>query len=353
MGTKIIVFVDTEYHLLLTLNEIQRRPECQFDVMLCSRSNDDRLKHDYNFEGLKASFSRLDIRVNLLEPFPERLIKLIEVLTSGEYQEMIFFQEQDPFMLALIRSVRKNKSLSIRLFQDGLKPYNPMKSPSLAMMKQDLLVWKWCWSNGVRLYTPFRILKTYKYAFSPEIDEIGLTYPESYKNWSKKKVSRLQVERTPDFKLLVEKVFRWQTDYLQDTDNVIFFVSQFMRDNGDFERKLLGHLLQNFNPEKLYIKFHPSTLKFDQPFVDSIKLLQQKYPIVIINSGLPAELYTMQLSNSIIISSISTAMFLNNPSCRFYYTVELAKKFIPRFNRYDTSNPTKHVKSVNDFSEIQ
>lgn len=72
----------------------------------------------------------------------------------------------------------------------------------------------------------------------------------------------------------------------------------------------------------------------------------------IVDSIIPAELFIMNLSKSIIISQGSTSMFLNNPDNKFYYIYELLENDIKRLKRYKMCNPAPHIKSVKSIEEI-
>lgn len=48
---KIVAFVHTEYHLMLTVNEILKYPENSYRIYIMQKSNHKRLQIDFDFSG--------------------------------------------------------------------------------------------------------------------------------------------------------------------------------------------------------------------------------------------------------------------------------------------------------------
>ena len=149
---------------------------------------------------------------------------------------------------------------------------------------------------------------------------------------------------------LVKKVFSLSTVSIDHSEDSIFLISQTMRDDNSFERALIDYLLKAFPNKKLYLKSHPTDFKLYRDFIDEVNNKYQK--VEVLDDPVPAEYFLMQLNNCIVVSTISTSMFLNNTNCRYYYTHKIARDSMKRFDRYHTDNPTPHVVCVNSFDEI-
>jgi hypothetical protein len=355
MKKKVLFAIFTEYQLLLSINEINNSQYAdtgfeKYFLIKRSQSNG-RLNQALDFSALDVTVKYWDEDINFNRPIPINLKNDIEELLAVQWDTFIYFQEQDPLVVLLTQYFARKKTKNF-LFQDGLKPYNKMKSRSLGQVKNNIKQTVWLQKQGFKHNDYFSFVNCHKYGFLKGTHKLFLTFPEAYDNWNRKPIENIKIENSETFKNVAGKVFLWEENLLKETENAIFFVSQFMRDDGTFELNLINYLIENFKNSTIYIKFHPLTLKWDQKFVASVKSLCEKHNIIIITSKIPAELFIMQLTDSIIISSISTSMFLDNKACRFYYTYEIAKSFIPRFNRYDTFNPTPHVKTLYSFEEI-
>jgi hypothetical protein len=185
-----------------------------------------------------------------------------------------------------------------------------------------------------------------KYAHLKSIHKVYLTFPESYKNWNKKNLEKIEMIPIPELNQALKKVFRWDDDLLPERKRIIFYLNQPMRDDGVAETRLLIALQELFPENKIYIKNHPHTPK------NKIELYKKLKNVEIIDSLIPAELFIMNLYNSIIISMVSTAMFLNNPENKYYYNYKLLENDIKRFRRYKTLNPAPHIRVVEKLQDI-
>jgi hypothetical protein len=264
------------------------------------------------------------------------------------FDTLVFFQEQDPITIILINEYKK-RGTKIHLYQDGLKPYISHSisfSPSLLLndIRQNL----WIKKNGYTVPNYFSFMHCKYYGFLKGIDELSLTFPDAYVNWNNLALSTLTPEFTPEFVEMLKKIFNWQDDLLQERKKVIFFMNQPMHDDGSFEVSTLKHLENKYPDATIYIKNHPLT---SQVKLDAYKALNR---VKIIDSKIPAELFISQLEDSIVFSVCSTSMFINNRTCRFYYTFAIEENnTIERLKKYKVINPSKHIMSVNHVDAIE
>lgn len=349
---KICFFVHTEYHLLLSIHALltqysdSSRYEVEFILKRTTKSP--RLKLDLDFSSLpcKYRFLDFDLKLNTLLKAEEKQ-KLDEVLQL-EFAEFNFFQEQDPITLIILHHYKK-KGTKINLFQDGLKPYiahSMSFSPTLWVnnIKQNL----WIRKNGYTVSNWFSFINSKMYGFLKEIDQLYLTFPQSYINWNKLPVKTMSLDYTPDFVAVLKKVFQWDEALLEKRERVIFFMNQPMHDDGTFEVSVLKKLQHNYPGSTIYIKNHPITT---QVKLNAYKTLDN---VEIINSKIPAELFISQLENSIVLSVCSTSMFINNPDCKFYYIFAVKEQNnIERLKKYSVINPSEHIITASNLEEIE
>jgi len=346
---KIIAFVHTEYHLLLLINEIIKHVKDEFVVFLMFKSNSQRLKMNYDFSVLpNAKFSTKEVKYDLNKKFNIDHVELLDFVKTGEFSRLYFFQEQDPVILSIIKSVKKiKKKCSVCLFQDGLKPYNNLRGQSLGMLIGDIKTWRWLWRNGIREMKPARLLQTKKYAYTDEVDSIYLTFPQSYSNWNGKDINKIEFITHAVFKDILEKVFLWKEELLSIHDGIIFYLTQPMHHDANIEIEFLRSLKKALN-KPLVLKLHPLTGK-----EQIIKYKNISTDVYIIDSIIPAEIYIMNLTNSIILSINSTSMFYNSPTNRYYYVTNIFRDKIKRLARYKfNQSPSEHISMINNINEI-
>ncbi|MFD2201845.1 polysialyltransferase family glycosyltransferase [Shivajiella indica] len=345
----IVVFVHTEYHLMLTINEILKNPEVKYRVYLIKKGQQKRLSLALDLTGLpNATFLELILNIDLKQKFTSDHVGLINELITNNFNELIFFQEQDPFILSILKSLKKNGiKTEISLYQDGLKPYNQMKGFSIGMIQGDIKVWKWLWKNNIKELKPYKLLQTKRYAYLDEIDSVFLTFPESYYNWNKREINQIQFFDHLLFKSNLEKVFDWNKGLLPKNENVIFYLTQPMHHDANVEVEFLEKLQQRLGKE-IILKLHPLTNAAQEKVYRSIGK-----DVYLIKSKIPAELFIMNLKDSTIVSLNSTSLFYPSPSNRYYYTSNLFQDKIKRLTRYKfNSSPASHIKMVKSLEEI-
>lgn len=353
MKKKVLFLIYTEYQLILSLNEITKIEYSSFEITFLIKRNHDtgRLVQDLDLSLLNVVYFFWDHKISFSTPANTIVKESINNLLNANYNRVCYFQEQDP-LVVILSSYYNNKKAEVWLFQDGLKPYNKMKSPSLGQMKGDIKQNRWIKKSGFKVFDYFSFFKCHKYGFLKGTQKLFLTFPESYDNWNNKIIEKIELKKSDELIEKLKLVFKWDGELFTQKKNVIFFVSQSMRDDNTFEQMLLDYLLVKYSNSHFYLKSHPTNFPLYRKFIENLKTSQYSNRITILDTKMPAELFIMQLEDSIIISTISTSMFLDNPNCRFYYTHEMSKPYIPRFKRYDTINPTPHTKTVYSFEEI-
>lgn len=349
MKKKILIFVHTEYHLLLAINQILGIYNQQelYDIELFIRGGGGkRLTQELDFSGLPVSAKYFTEEVTINKTLSQAARIAIEELLEKKPEVFIFFQEMDPLMVILAGQFAK-KGVEVCLYQDGLKPYVHLQFHSLGLLKHFHQQNLWLKQNGFPVESWLSPIWAKKYAHLKSISKIYFTFPKAYTNWSKKQVEKIEMVPLPLLNQALKKVFRWDEKMLPERDAVIFYMSQPMHDDGIAETKFLQEVSDKFPSNKIYIKLHPLT--------NEVKIQQyQKFSnLEIIRSQIPAELFIMNLKKSLVLSVNSTSMFLNNPENKFYYLYKIFQKDIKRLNRYKLkSNPAPHITVTEKLDDI-
>jgi len=351
----ILITVFTEYQLILALNEIFiNKVYDPYSDMIMLVIKHERLHHRMNrpfdFDGLGIEIIDFNDDIDYKKSLSKNTKEFIDSVLQIKWDTFILFQENDTLNCLLTYQLMK-RGTKVCLFQDGLKAFNPMKSRSYGQLKTELEMRIWWRKNGYKSDPLLNAIHSHKYGFLKGVSRIHVTFPESYINWNRKEVCKIEISKSDKLFDLMKTVFQLENFILDKVDDAVFIISQSMRDDNTFERMLIEYLVRSFRNKKIYLKAHPINFK---PYKDFIEEVKQKFAgkIEVIDGKVPAEFLIMQLKNSIVVSTISTSMFLNNPVCKFYYALELAKPHISRFNRYNTTNPTTHSRSVNSLEEI-
>ena len=133
MKKKILIFVHTEYHLLLAINQIlgiYNDPKL-YDIELFIRARGGkRLTQKLDFSSLPISAKYFNEEVTINKKLSQKARTAIEELLKKKPDVFIFFQEMDPLMVILSGHFAKNGTENC-LYQDGLKPYVLLKFHSM------------------------------------------------------------------------------------------------------------------------------------------------------------------------------------------------------------------------------
>lgn len=351
MKKNILIFVHTEYHLLLAINQVislySNTDEFNTEIHVRAAGEINRVREDLDFTGLPLTVKFIFADINIRENLGKEKSLLIEDYIHKYPAIFIFFQEQDPLMVILANEFSK-RGTDVQLFQDGLKPYVYLRYHSLDIIKNSFDQNRWLRRNGFKSNGLLSLWNSKKYAHLTSISKVFLSFPESYKNWNNKVVKRIEMLEIVTLRNSLSSVFRWNNEFLPINEDIIFYMNQPMHDDGKAEVSLLSKLHVKFPDKRIFIKLHPLTIELDK-----IKLYRSIPNVKIIESLIPAELFIMHLSNSVILSVNSTSMFINNPSCRFYYLNLIFADEIKRLSRYHLpAPPSPHISMANSIDDI-
>jgi hypothetical protein len=347
---KVCFLINTEYHLFFTLflldyyksNSVEIEPT----IVLHREKNATRLNQKLNFQELNCNV--IAIKYSIFETCDTETSEKLKTIHSMEPDEFYFFQDRNLFAHELIQSF-KNKNCKVYLCQDGFKPYaihNLRFSPFTHYNNfvENLKLIK----VGKKPNDFFSFLYCHKYSYVKGIDKLVLSFKDAYVNWNKKPIIEINPRAYVNFVEKLKLVFGWEDRLLPIKEEVIFYINQPMGDKkGTYDLHLINEL-KKLHPDKtIFIKNHP---QIDKERIKAYEILDNVH---VINSKIPAELFIAQLKDSIVMSFFSTALFFENPQCRFYYLFGLKNTGLRFLESYNLSNPTNHVKVVSDISEIR
>jgi hypothetical protein len=347
MTKKRNVFIaKTEYHLLLSASIILKHfsnPE-EHDNRIYYTYLEKRFVEVLNYESIPAEIIKIRLDNN-----PE-LKKELTAIIDFKPGQFFFFQEHSPFNIYLVLKLH-NKGANICLVQDGLKPYGIVKKrfELISILRETYPSYQILRRNNLKI-NKLHLFRNYQYGITKEIDELWLSHPLKFINKFNKKLVELpkitdreSIEAISQFFMFREKV-----SPLKYKEKVIFYVNTPLYNPNhvtaeiDFLESLM-HLLPESNG--LLIKLHP--------LMESLYAERyQKIPNAsVFKSSVPAELFIMNLTNSIILSGWSTALLMNNPSCNLYYNFPVYEKD-KLLSQFQPSNPTDHIKIVTNPADI-
>lgn len=350
MKKKILISVNTEYHLLLAVNQLfvhySNTELFDVEIILPGVKISKRLSHNLDFSHLPAVVSFVDEDISIYRPLDEKTKLTINYLLSKRPDCFLFFQEQDILMVILSNYFFK-ANCEVLLIQDGLKPYAHLKYHSLGLMlhnhKQNL----WLKRNGFEVQDWFSPIWSKKYGFVKSISKLLLTYPEAYNNWNYREIEKIEMLPLEFLNKVLRKLFRYEDLYMPDFNGVFFYINQPMKEENDVEVKFIRELSMQHPSRVIYIKLHPLTPS------SAIEKFKEIDNVRIISVPIPAELFIMNLTNSIIISVSSTALLLNNSQNKFFYLYKIFEKDIRRLSRWEIrKSPAKHIKVIHSINEI-
>lgn len=349
MKKRVLIFVHTEYHLIHAINQIYvlYNNEDYENYIVFRNDSKSRLDGNINAEGLPCNVMHFEGDLTFDSSITPKLKSEIDKLMEIKPDIFVFFQEQSLLMIVLSQ-LFKDKGSEIHLYQDGQKPYVHLKYVSLGMIS---FAWKtnvWLKKNGYKQLGISYLLNSKEYGHLQTTDKLFLTFEKEYLNWNSKITQQIIYYSLPLLKGILEKVFYWDDKFLPEKEGIIFFLNQQTRDDGLAELELLENISKIYSDKKIYVKLHPHTPE---------EIINERYKkianVKAFKSKIPAELFILQLKNSIILSISSTSMFLNNPECKYYYVRKLLVGKIPRLKRYkQIGEPAKHINYVKSVDEI-
>ena len=337
---KVVFIVHTEYHLMETIGYITHYyPDNQYDILIyiLGRDNDWRVKaSNLNFEVFNINFVYTSYESNSYFSLHNK--RMLGQIINQNPNVLFIFNEFHYWKQYLVSKLHK-KGCKIILAPDGAHVYS---EKTFTLKKNLKYLLRFSLINLTNLtFPPFLINRgKYDYAYLKHIDEVWVNNATLFKNRNNHIVRETLSFGENDSIFNIKKLYR--VDDFNIIDNAILFIEQPV--DISFTDKIIDiiNYVANKTGRPVYIKMHPNSNA-------DVLTIYKRNGFIILPNKLPAELSIQNLRDSIVISLYSTALFLDNKTCRFYW-------IYPIFDFYKMTlklnNPTNHIILVNNKSEI-
>lgn len=330
-----IFIVHTEYHLMLSINIIVNSSRNFDNYIFIADKN--RIRKDLQQVNLNIKISRINDKDYGTNDF-------FKYILDKEPENFFFFQQISSDNMYLAYKMHHN-GINVILLQDGLKAYQLWNRKKLwAHIILDTFTFHYKMIKRKTFIPYFKLNNLSNYGGWSFIDELWLSFPEKFINRNNKKIKQI-----PDFSsesiAILNKIFS-VNQYTINPDAIMIIGQPRLQEYWEKERLIIKEIVDRFENKEIYFKPHPNTKKGQLDLIKNIERLK------IINYPIPAELLILQMKNTCIISSHSTALLTNNPTCRFYWVYKIFGNSGRLFSQVKIVNPTSHIREVLKLDEI-
>jgi hypothetical protein len=333
----------TQYHLFLSLHIIEELYNCDgYKNYVIITIGMRKANLNYNKKYFKnVIFSEVD-----WDELRNRnyLKKMFEI----KHDQFFYFLSNFPVHRYIVRKF-SNVGTKIILVQDGMKAYVThldltIKGHVISILTNFLEYYKIRYLPGI--FFPYISIN---YVNDKKINEFWLTHPSNFTNNIYKNQLVYEIPKISEYFInKCSKIFNYQNSLKFKTNDILYLTQALVGKIKYNEFSFLQELSNKFPKSTIYIKFHPSPLEnrdaFKIALPNAVFLSEDNYP---------AELLIQNLDQVIILSGNSSAFFLNNEKCRFYFIYPILNKgFIS-----DVIEPVNckfsHVINALDINDIQ
>ena len=276
-----------------------------------------------------------------------RVTILVQVNSDGKrFKEQLNFNLLNANIIMLhIDNEGVKYGTTICAAPEGTKPYITISKgayPSrirATLINYKFLLLQRLWINRINIVSN-------KNGFLKDTDEVWISYPEKYQNKTHKKVVEINLFSSIEQVEIASKIFNFnKKKEMPDTEGVIFYLNQWYSEFKvyDYEIEMLEFILNKYPDKKIYIKLHPNTHN------SQIEKFEKMPRIVLNRSTIPAEIFILNLRNSIVFSLWSASLLINNDTCKFYWLNKLPK-VIKLIGWFSIINPTNHIKEIENIN---
>jgi hypothetical protein len=343
---KINIFIaHTEYHFIQSLNiAMSYFKDGQYENQIHITKKDNR------FENVIDPKLNNNIKITFhIERNQSEIVQ--QILKLKNCHRLFFFQENSIYNRYIAYSLKKKHNTIVCLGPDGYKPYAiyNKKHETLSMIKDTFLDNFELYRNNLITNKIFKS-ENYRYGSTGFIDEVWLSEISSFDvvhNKTKSKIKQIKpftVKSITAIKLYFEKI---PILLKAKTKIILYFNQVYWTDELiNKEMEFLNNLNLHFN-KIIYLKPHPAT-----PIETIIKY--KKIPnIEIVVSKLPAELFILDIKDSIIFSGWSTALITYNSTCNYYFNLPIYKNCGGKAIDQSKLTVLSHIKLINKPSEME
>lgn len=304
-----------------------------------SVKNPKRLTQTLNFEGIGLSYKKITCSYENRNDF--EIKGCLDELICNRPNIFVFFNEHKPWLDYLLPRLKKTGT-EIYLAPDGTAAYfehYSLKNKISGFINGS----RYLLSNGFHAMARFR--GTW-YGYHKEIDYIVIEDEDAFINHNHKKLCILQIPNEHQSKKingLVAKIFGFDNEIVKIGEGSILWLDQPEELLVKQKLEFLKELHATFPGRKIFVKPHPHS------YQQEIMSYEKEVGASTIRANYPAELIMGTLSNVVIISICTTAMFYNNPSCRYYWIYPMFQD-VTGFN--PPNLPFNHINRIKNVNEI-
>ena len=340
---KNVFFVNTEYHLVITLGIIRQYYSVDYEntIIRISPVEKHRL-NNLSFDATSIDYS--EIIYDYSHP-TKKLKSDLQAIIDLRPHTLFFFLENKFWMNYFLSRLHKSGT-RIVLCPDGMKAYNNIHSFSNALYLKALFKG---FVNLIQanLFPSFPHIER-KYASSWYIDEVWVEYPLSFNNQSLKRVVEFHYTVDDSLVELLNRVFcveEKDIGIVRKKPSILFIDSAY-QSVGYYNRtiELLSAFVARHPEMDILIKYHPLSKEMARKAYSRIQGVYE------LNPDYPAEIYVAAAKDSIVVSMVSTSELFYNPSCSYYWIYKLYKDM---YDYGGLSNPTSYIHVINSIDEIE
>jgi hypothetical protein len=321
-----------------------------------TKHSGDHIKNIIYLTKTPARFNTL----SKIEKVENIILKVLDDLTRAEIlhklkniscERFFFFQEDSIYNCCLAKKLKDKNNTIICLGPDGYKPYAVYKKKHeyLSMLRNTLEDYKELFQN--KIFPSFLQLSwRYRYATSALIDEIYLTHPESLHKQNN--AGHAEIAKIPEFSeatlINAGMIFNAADFNFPIFDSSIYYFNQPIHPQlEDVEFDFLKNLIAHFPNKAIYIKLHPLTTNDMKEKYLGLKQTE------LLDIKVPAELFILNLKNSVLLSGWSSVLITQNSSCNYYFNLPIYKNKGSKATDQSDLTILPHIKLISSPQEIE
>ncbi len=340
----------TEYHVLLSIllaTEKYQTSEYVNRIILCDEGRFNR-EDRYDFTSVdNIEYKKKDVADVRSRAFIKDVLKW----TTGT---LFVFNMNNPHFLYICYKLKQKKQAKTSFVQEGLASYNydhySLKE-RLGRMRSDLSILYKAGVNEISFYFfcyglkghVGKIFDYYSEAVESQlVDDYWLTFPEESK-FGRDKVIQLPSFTTKSLNI-ANGFFKYQQSVILRKNDIVYIDQQI---EGSLE--FIVELKQAFPQARIFVKPHPRTKQ------DWAQKYEKRSNVEVLLSlcGVPVELFLQNLNQVIVVTPFSSALLIDNPLCRFYYTYKWHLKHGYDIGDDNLYAPGKHIKIIETLGDIE
>lgn len=342
-GIKNIFLCTTEYHLFLSLHIVESLYNSDvYESLIVMTTGMRKNVSVYNKSKLTSNTKLIEVDWHDL-----RTRHFLNRFLNVKCNNFHYYLSHFPVHRYIVRSFSR-KGAKIILIQDGLKAYVPQERFNIRQ-RIGIAYYSILEYINIRDFIGvFDRMNLSIYVNDRHISEVWLSHPQLFEQDSNDSYT---VVKIPEFNkhtvAKVSQLFSYELQVDFEPNDILYLTQPYLSaEQKQREILFLKHLLEKERTSKLIIKFHPARSMDRDAFYK--ELPEACY---LNNVNVPAELIIQSLDKVIIMSFCSTALLVNNRSCRFYFLYPI----LGNGPLCQISNPDlfDHVKVISKVDEVE